>query len=180
MASGGSRIDPARRARLQRRALSAFPFWCALLGKGMGALARVVGALEPKIEFAFELEAVGERHIQAAQGGLFDALDAERRALADFGGDLLAFANQFAHRDDIIDESETESLVGADTVAGVEHLQGAAERDETRQTLSAAAAGEPAETNFAETELGVRGGDADIACEGLLEAAAVGVAVNRR
>ena len=63
---------------------------------------------------------------------LLDPMYRQGRALADLGGDLLTFAHELFDRHDMIDESQSQRLVGTDAIAGVEHLQRAAERDEAR------------------------------------------------
>ena len=80
----------------------------------------------------------------------------------------------------MIDQSQAERLFSADPITGVKHLERAAERNQPRQALRAAATGKPSETNLAEPELRMLGGHPDIAAERLFQPAAIGVAVDRR
>jgi hypothetical protein len=43
-----------------------------LFGKGEGTLARVFGSLQRAVQFAFELQSLGKRQIEAAQRSLLD------------------------------------------------------------------------------------------------------------
>src|SRR5579864_1197922 len=121
-----------------QRSLFASPIWWALFGEGARAFTSVLGSLQPVIQFALEFEAVGKWEVEAAQGRLLDTRNRERRALAYLGCDLLALADELAHRHDVIDEAKAQSLFGADTIAGIEHLQRPAQRNQTGQALSAA------------------------------------------
>src|SRR5216683_3598953 len=160
------------------QSLLASPIRRPLFGERARAFTSVLGSLQPAIQFALEFEPVGEREVEAAQGRLLDTRNRERRALADLARDLLAFADELTYRHNVIDEAKPQSLFGTDTIPGIEHLQRAAQRNQTRQALRTASTGQLSQSHLTEAELSMFGGDADVASERLLEAATIRVAID--
>ena len=78
----------------------------------------------------------------------------------------------------MIDQPDPVGFFRGYTCAGVEQFQCAPQRNDAWQALRPAGARQPAQTHFAEPELGVLRGHANIAGEGLFQTAAVGVAVD--
>ena len=78
--------------------------------------------------------------------------------------------------DDLGDEPPGERVGRADPAAAHDHVLRAAEADEAREPLRAAGAGDHPEPDLGEAELGVLGGDAEVAGERELEPDAEAVA----
>jgi hypothetical protein len=82
--------------------------------------------------------------------------------------------------DHALHQADAQRLRGRDAHAGEDHLERLAASHEPRQPLRAAAARDDGQVDLGEPELRVFGGDADVAGQGQLEAAAEGVAADRR
>ena len=76
----------------------------------------------------------------------------------------------------LVDKAVLQGLLGIYGLASVDHLFGTGHADEPLQPLGAAVAGQCAEGDFRQAELGVGSGDTQIAAHGQLTAAAQGIA----
>jgi hypothetical protein len=150
----------------------------ALRGERGRAFDRVGGFAQILEEIALDGDAGGQRQIAAAHHGLANLLHSERRRPHDGPGDRLALRHQRIGRHHVIDEAQPQRFRRIDAAARVQQLQRTAERDQPRQSLRAAAAGQQADQHFAEAQLRVFGGHADVAGQRLFEAAAVTVAID--
>src|SRR5216684_6975385 len=113
----------------------------------------------------FEFEPFGEGPIESAQRRVLDPLHGQRRALTNLLRDRLAACDQLIHRHHVINETQAQRFLRPDTIAGVEHLERAAEWNQARQALRSAAAREPSEAHLAQTELRVIGRDPNVTGE---------------
>ena len=141
----------------------------------------------------------GERRFQPARllGQGRDRVG-EDRAVGLGGGELAVVVAQLAQRtllgqhlagkglaargrtfDDFLDQAVLQRLRGADRIAADDHLDREFRADRARQALRAAGTRQQAELHFGQAEPGVLGGDAEMAAERDLEAAAERGAVNR-
>ena len=82
-------------------------------------------------------------------------------------------------RHDLVDDAELLRFLGRDVTAGDDHLQRRLRADQPRQPLGAAATRQDADQHFGQADLGGRNGDAVMAGQRVLQAAAERVAVDR-
>src|SRR6185295_5411924 len=109
-----------------------------VVAAGIGSAA--LGAFDGDVEglaakLVLKRDAVGEGHAEAFYGG---AAVGEHRLLAegrDPLGQLQRPLQVAAGRDDLVDEADPVSLLGADRSAGEDQLQGAAQADDAGQPL---------------------------------------------
>ncbi len=102
--------------------------------------------------------------------GRFSAITLRRKRLA--GLRRIAF-------EQLVDQADLQALVALDRLAGDDHLHGLRRTDHARQPLRAAGARQQAELHFGQAEVGVLGGDAEVAAQRGFETAAERIAVDR-
>ena len=115
-------------------------------------------------------------------GGAHHPLDRPHRQRGvggDLAGHLARPLRQLAGRDDLVDETEFEGLVGSERPPRERDLGGLRVADDPRQQPRATALGEDATLGESGIELGAVGGDADVAPEREIEAVARGSTVQR-
>ncbi|MPL85440.1 hypothetical protein SDC9_31408 [bioreactor metagenome] len=152
----------------------------ALFEEGRHALLLVLGREQRVEDAALEMHALGE-------GGLVGAVDAflhHHRAHQRFLGDLVRrghrVGQQLGQRHDAADKARAFRLGRIHEAAGQMHVHRLRLADEAGQPLRAAHAGDDAEVDLGLAELGVLGGDDEIAHHRQLAAAAERIARHRR
>ena len=105
-------------------------------------------------------------------------LHGQRCALADLFGDLFTLAHKLTHGNEVVNQTETIGFFRRNASASIQQFQGPAQRNDAGQALCPTPARQPAQADFTKPELGMLRSHADITRQGLLQAAAVRVAVD--
>ena len=153
----------------------------AVLEEGLHADGGVVGAEAVGEQLLLEVEAAGERAVEAR--GRWPAWRApgprprRRRSWA-----ARASARSWSSSGGTTSSTRpiASASVGADLAAGEDEVLGPGRADEAGQALRAAAAGDDAEQDLRLAELGLLAGDPEVAGQGQLAAAAEGEAADAR
>ena len=150
----------------------------ALLGEGRQALARVVGREQDREQVGLVHEVRTEVAVQRAVRRLLRVGQRDRALGGDLLRDLERARQQLLRLEDGVHEAALERLVGLDHAPGQHELLGEAERRRAREALRAAPARDDAEVDLGLPEARGRGGEAQVAGERHLAAAAQRVAVD--
>src|SRR5436190_2351157 len=151
----------------------------ALFDKGGHALDRVFRLESEGREIGLDLEPLGQGQVERAADRI--ARQAQDRQAetghlsrkGDAGLDEIAV-------DEPVDETDAVRFIGVDRAAGQDQLGGARFADEARQPLRPAIAGDEAELDLREAELGARQREPEGAGERQFEPAAKGISVDQR
>src|SRR5215213_3776975 len=158
--------------------LPAFEVGLALFEKRADALVLVLAGEGEGEEVYLAAQAL----VEVGAGGRLDRLlgHAQRDGalLGDAVGQLQGLRFEVGRGDDEVDEAEVVGVLRVDHVAREDQLHRLTLADESRQALGAAAAGDDAEVDLGLAEARRLAGDADVAGEGQLAAAAEAEAVD--
>ena len=159
----------------------------AFLERALQRLLDALGAGERRDQAAVALvggsRSLGEDLRIGLRGGELGVVVAHALQRAVFGEHLLRKRLAGLRRiafEQVVDEADLQALVALDRIAGDDHLHGLGRTDHARQALRAAGARQQAELHFRQAEVGVLGGDAEMAAQRGFETAAERIAVDRR
>ena len=120
----------------------------ALLEKGPGSLAHVLGAGNQTEQRGLVRLRLGKRHLQPSVDRIDDVAHRDRGLRGERGRELPGFRHQIRHRHDTVDEPQPVRFLRADWIPGQQNLQRVSPPDEPSQALCSGIARDDAEVDL--------------------------------
>src|SRR5579885_2870975 len=152
----------------------------ALLVEGADAFLAVLGANHAVVRLDLEAEGRAQVHLHAVDHGFLRLPHGDRRIGGDGGGGGEHLGHQSVRLAELIEDAPFERFLGAEGLAGKDDLLGATLAHGARQELRAAGTGHDAERHLRQRKPRSLDRVGEVAGERHLEAARIGMAVERR